>query len=278
MLFLVGPTGVGKTELAKAIDRARVRRRAARTIRFDMSEFSAEHADERLIGAPPGYVGHDAGGELTNAVRAQPFSVLLFDEIEKAHPKILDKFLQILEDGRLTDGQGPTVHFSECLIVFTSNLGIVQAAPTADPGAQRRPGQPYDPTSRRSGQAPSGTSPTAPEPAGAAQPDRRQHRRLRLHQPRGRPTDRRSPGAQRRLPGAGGVGYQGRPRAAGNRDAACPGHRQPGLRRAGIGNMVESSFVNPLARALFARQALAGDSVTVADLRTGATGPEVLVR
>ena len=89
-----------------------------------MSEFSAEHADERLIGAPPGYVGHDAGGELTNAVRTQPFSLILFDEIEKAHPRILDKFLQILDDGRLTDGRGRTVHFSETIIVFTSNLGV----------------------------------------------------------------------------------------------------------------------------------------------------------
>ena len=78
-----------------------------------MSEFSAEHSADRLIGAPPGYVGHDAGGELTNAVRQQPFSLLLFDEIEKAHPRILDKFLQILDDGRLTDASGSTVYFSE---------------------------------------------------------------------------------------------------------------------------------------------------------------------
>ena len=92
--------------------------------RFDMSEFSLEQSEARLIGSPPGYVGHDAGGELVNAVRERPFSVLLFDEIEKAHPRILDKFLQILEDGRLTDGRGETVHFSEAVIIFTSNLGI----------------------------------------------------------------------------------------------------------------------------------------------------------
>ena len=94
------------------------------SVRFDMSEFSSEHADARLIGAPPGYVGHDAGGELVNAVRQRPFSVVLFDEIEKAHPRILDKFLQILDDGRLTDGRGDTVYFSEAVIVFTSNLGV----------------------------------------------------------------------------------------------------------------------------------------------------------
>ncbi len=89
-----------------------------------MSEFAEEHAGARLLGAPPGYVGYDAGGELTNAVRNKPFSVILFDEIEKAHPRILDKFLQILEDGRLTDGRGNTTYFSESVIVFTSNLGV----------------------------------------------------------------------------------------------------------------------------------------------------------
>ena len=89
-----------------------------------MSEFSAEHSDQRLIGAPPGYLGYDVGGELTNAIRERPFSLLLFDEIEKAHPRILDKFLQILDDGVLTSGRGDRVYFSEALIVFTSNLGI----------------------------------------------------------------------------------------------------------------------------------------------------------
>ena len=123
VLFFAGPTGVGKTELAKTLtqlifgdDRA--------YIRFDMSEFAEEHTGARLLGAPPGYIGYDAGGELTNAVREKPFSVVLFDEIEKAHPRILDKFLQILEDGRLTDGRGETAYFSESILVFTSNLGI----------------------------------------------------------------------------------------------------------------------------------------------------------
>ena len=89
-----------------------------------MSEYSQSHSDQKLLGAPPGYVGYEAGGQLTNAVRDNPFSILLFDEIEKAHPSIFDKFLQILEDGRMTDGQGNTVYFSECIIIFTSNLGI----------------------------------------------------------------------------------------------------------------------------------------------------------
>ena len=123
VLFFAGPTGVGKTELAKALTELIFGDERA-YIRFDMSEFAAEHAAERLTGAPPGYLGHDAGGELTNAVRKQPFSLILFDEIEKAHPRVMDKFLQILDDGRLTDGSGSTVYFSEAVIVFTSNLGL----------------------------------------------------------------------------------------------------------------------------------------------------------
>jgi ATP-dependent Clp protease ATP-binding subunit ClpA len=121
--FLAGPTGVGKTELAKTITSLLFGDESA-YIRFDMSEFSAEHADQRLIGAPPGYVGYDVGGELTNAVREKPFSVILFDEIEKSHPRILDKFLQVLDDGVLTSGRGDRVYFSEAFIIFTSNLGI----------------------------------------------------------------------------------------------------------------------------------------------------------
>lgn len=123
VLFFAGPTGVGKTELAKALTELVFGDERA-YIRFDMSEFSAEQSADRLVGAPPGYVGHDAGGELTNAIRQQPFSVVLFDEIEKAHPRILDKFLQVLDDGRLTDGSGSTVYFSEAVLVFTSNLGM----------------------------------------------------------------------------------------------------------------------------------------------------------
>lgn len=125
VLFLAGPTGVGKTELAKGIA-SLVLGGDAQPLRFDMSEFRADEAHQRLIGAPPGYVGYDAGGELTNAVRANPVCILLFDEIEKAHPRIFDLFLQILEDGRLTDGRGATVYFTECFLIFTSNLGVTE--------------------------------------------------------------------------------------------------------------------------------------------------------
>lgn len=120
-LFFVGPTGVGKTELAKALAKF-LFGDESNCIRFDISEYSQEHSDQKLIGAPPGYVGYEQGGQLTNAIKEKPFSVLLFDEIEKAHPRILDKFLQILEDGRLTDNKGETVSFSDSFIIFTSNI------------------------------------------------------------------------------------------------------------------------------------------------------------
>lgn len=123
VLFYAGPTGTGKTETAKALAEKLFGDESA-CIRFDMSEYGQSHSDQKLMGPPPGYVGYEAGGQLTNAVKKKPFSILLFDEIEKAHPSILDKFLQILEDGRMTDGQGNTVYFSETIIIFTSNLGM----------------------------------------------------------------------------------------------------------------------------------------------------------
>jgi ATP-dependent Clp protease ATP-binding subunit ClpB len=137
-LFL-GPTGVGKTELAKALAAFLFDSDQA-LIRIDMSEYMEKHSVARLIGAPPGYVGYEEGGALTEAVRRRPYQVILFDEIEKAHPDVFNVLLQVLDDGRLTDGQGRTVDFRNTLIVLTSNLGsdVLAAAPEGDiPGAVR---------------------------------------------------------------------------------------------------------------------------------------------
>ena len=122
VLFFAGPTGVGKTFLAKKLAKFLFGQEEA-FIRFDMSEFKEEHTVSKLIGSPPGYVGFEQGGMLTNAVREHPFSVILFDEIEKAHPKIMDIFLQILDEGRITDSRGQTVFLTETVIIFTSNIG-----------------------------------------------------------------------------------------------------------------------------------------------------------
>ncbi len=135
-LFL-GPTGVGKTELAKAIadvlfhtDRA--------LVRIDMSEYMEKHTVARLLGAPPGYVGYEEGGQLTEAVRTHPYTVVLFDEIEKAHPDVVNVLLQLFDEGRLTDGQGRTVDFRHAIVIMTSNLGTEQIAAAATPEERRR--------------------------------------------------------------------------------------------------------------------------------------------
>jgi ATP-dependent Clp protease ATP-binding subunit ClpB len=120
--IFLGPTGVGKTELCRALAEFLFDDEQA-MVRLDMSEFMEKHSVSRLIGAPPGYVGYEEGGYLTEAVRRRPYSVVLFDEIEKAHPEVFNALLQILEDGRMTDGQGRTVDFKNTVIIMTSNLG-----------------------------------------------------------------------------------------------------------------------------------------------------------
>ena len=211
-LFL-GPTGVGKTELAKALadflfddERAMVR--------IDMSEYSERHSVSRLVGAPPGYVGYEEGGQLTEAVRRRPYTVVLLDEVEKAHPEVFDILLQVLDDGRLTDGQGRTVDFRNTILVLTSNLGSqFLVDPMMEEAGQAR---------RRDGRGARGVQAGVPQPAG-------RHRDLR-------PARHERAGPHRRPPGGPAGPAPGRPPAdAGGhrRGAGVAGadRLRPGVRR-----------------------------------------------
>lgn len=144
ILFFAGPTGTGKTELAKAISQLVFGQE--QLLRFDCGELRQEHAVARLIGAPPGYVGYDKGGELTEGIRAKPNSVVLFDEIEKAHPRLLDTLLGVLDDGRLTSGQGETAYFGQSVLIFTSNMGMYEELPDGNGMVTRRPRFGYETT------------------------------------------------------------------------------------------------------------------------------------
>lgn len=274
--FLAGPTGVGKTELAKTITSLLFGDESA-YIRFDMSEFSAEHSDQRLIGAPPGYIGYDVGGELTNAVREKPFSVILFDEIEKAHPRILDKFLQILDDGVLTSGRGDRVYFSETFIVFTSNLGIYAPGPSGERVANVTPDETFDAVKRK------------------VRSEIEKHFKLVLNRPEilnrigenvivfdfvraDVASDIFDQMVDALLRDVGALGYDielAAPARLALRDL-CLADLSNGGR--GIRNQVEAHLVNPLSRALFDDDAQPGRKYEIVEIRTAASGTVAVVQ
>jgi ATP-dependent Clp protease ATP-binding subunit ClpA len=265
--FLAGPTGVGKTELAKTITSLLFGDESA-YIRFDMSEFSAEHADQRLLGAPPGYIGYDAGGELTNAIREKPFSVVLFDEIEKAHPRVLDKFLQILDDGVLTSGRGDRVYFSEALIVFTSNLGIYKTTESGERELNVSPQEPYQAVKQK------------------VESEIERHFKFVLNRPEilnrmgeniivfdfirediaGQIFEQLVANTLADM-NAQELNVSMAPEAMNNLRALCLADLSNGGR--GIRNQVEAHLLNPLARALFDADAVAGGSFLVSSLQAG---------
>ena len=265
VLFFAGPTGVGKTELAKTLTQLVFGDERA-YLRYDMSEFAEEHTSARLLGAPPGYIGFDAGGELTNAVREKPFSVVLFDEIEKAHPRILDKFLQILEDGRLTDGRGDTAYFSETILVFTSNLGIYVEDAQGNRVQNVRPGDAYDIVESRVREAIGN------------------YFKYRLSRPEilnrigdnivvfnfitpdvgERIFDGMLANITRRMAEEHKAQLALAPEVRADLLQRCV--RDLGHGGRGIGNMLESAFINPLARALFEHQLEGRQRITVTGL------------
>lgn len=272
VLFFAGPTGTGKTELAKSVAQVLFGSEDA-LLRFDMSEFSASHAVDRLIGAPPGYVGYEAGGELTKAVRSDPFRVVLFDEIDKAHHGVLDKFLQVLEDGRLTDGQGVTTYFSECVLIFTSNKGVLQAAGEGRTGQQvAAPGMPYHKVEEiilRNIRDFFVSDLQRPEllnrlggnivvfdyiNAGTA---------LDIF-------DAQVRNISRTLAQQHGVRLELSATARKKLAERCTGDPTQGGR--GIGMALETHLINPLARRLFQQERLSGTKVTVTDVRPGSPG------
>ena len=190
--IFLGPTGVGKTELARALAEFLFDDEHA-MIRIDMSEYQEKHTVSRLIGAPPGYVGYEEAGQLTEAVRRRPYAVVLFDEIEKAHPEVLNVMLQLLDDGRLTDGKGRTVDFKNSVVIMTSNVGSHYIAERAVRGDAR---------ARRGRAAAADRRAAAALQAGVPQPHRRDRLLPRAREGRD-PVDHRHPARRARAPARG---------------------------------------------------------------------------
>jgi energy-coupling factor transporter ATP-binding protein EcfA2 len=272
VLFLAGPTGVGKTELAKALATMIYNDEDARPIRFDMSEFREEHARQRLIGAPPGYVGYDSGGELVNQVRSNPVSILLFDEIDKANPLILDLFLQILEDGRLTDGRGATVHFTECLLVFTSNLGVKETASDGtivDQIDWRTPAEEVERRLREKFEDFFDNKISRPELRNRFGDN---FVVMNFIQPETVPAilDKALGSVAGRVADVHGARLEFSDVARGRLQAAAIEMLDHGGR--GVNNVVETMVVNPLARELFGRGGREGETILIRDLVVDETG------
>ncbi len=211
-LFL-GPTGVGKTELTKALAEFLFDDPTA-MVRIDMSEFMEKHAVARLIGAPPGYVGYEEGGVLTEAVRRRPYQVVLFDEVEKAHGDVFNVLLQVLDDGRLTDGQGRTVDFTNTIIILTSNLGSQYLAQLGEDETVEKVEPQVMEVVR------------APFPAGVPQPARRDHPVPSA--------ERRAHGADRRYPGRAAAEAARGPQDQARADRRRPRLARPGRLRSGL--------------------------------------------
>ena len=250
-LFL-GPTGVGKTELTKALAEFLFDDESAIT-RLDMSEYMEKHSVSRMIGAPPGYVGYDEGGALTEAVRRRPYQVVLFDEVEKAHPDVFNVLLQVLDDGRLTDGQGRTVDFRNTLIIMTSNLG------SEYPGRPR--GQPTARTRRRGGAAAGDGRGAQALPARVPEPDRRDH-------PVPAPGPR-ADGLDRQDPAAAGGEAAGRPPHDHRRSTPRALHwlaergYDPVYGARPLKRVIQKELVDPIARKLLAGELEDGSVIHV---------------
>ena len=243
--IFLGPTGVGKTELARALAEFMFDDERA-MVRIDMSEYMERHSVARLIGAPPGYVGFDEGGQLTEAVRRRPYAVLLLDEIEKAHADVFNVLLQLLDDGRLTDGQGRVVDFTNTVVIMTSNIGSQFLHRRDRRGDRRGAGD---------------GRPARPLPPGVPQP-RGRDRGLRPPRPRAARRDRAAPGRAPARPPRRRAAWSSRsprpPPSCSAREGYDPAYGARPLKR-----LVQRRIENPLAQRMLAGEVRDGDHVVV---------------